>query len=35
MDVLGTEEDVELIKALGNRPFEGNLKNWIYEAWRR
>lgn len=26
MDVLGIEEDIELIKALGNRPFESNLK---------
>lgn len=29
MDILDTEEDIGLIKALGNRPFEGNL-NWIY-----
>lgn len=26
MDILGIEENVEMIKALGNRPFESNLK---------
>lgn len=28
MDVLGIEEGIQLIKALGNGPFEGNVKKW-------